>query len=532
MKYIVTAALPYANGPLHLGHLLEHIQADIFVKALRMDKSNTCFFICGADVHGTPIEINAAKQNEDVLQYVERWRRQHEYVLKIFGIEFTDGYRSSHCIENKKNVEIFFLALKAKGEIVKEEVSQLYDEQQGRFLPDRYVQGECPYCFSKNQYGDICDICNSVYKPTELLNPISVLSGTVPNIRVSDHYFFKLKKYAIFLEAWIESSEVFQPEIREMLKDWFKKGLKDWDITRDPPYFGFLIPEELNKYFYVWLDAPISYISLCEKSGCLDLWTKKHNEKEVEIIHFIGKDIVYFHALFWPAILQGMDYRLPTKIYVHGMVTVGGAKMSKSKNTFILAEDFLKNNPPEFLRFYFASKLSLKIEDIDFSFQDFVNKTNSDIVFSIVNLLSRVIKLLNVHYASTVCNVSENTKDIDLKEIKNICTETILLYYSLNTFKIIKYIMALCTLANKYVQDKQPWSHKGPLGGSAHEVLSISLWVSKVCVGLLKPIMPIMVGKVEKMLNLPEITWNNILDMFPTGHKINLYEKLATPLSI
>jgi methionyl-tRNA synthetase len=474
--------------------------------------------VCGADSHGTPIEINAQKAGKDPLAYVQEWQTAQEKSLKRFGVEFDNGYGSTHTDLNKKHAEQIFEKLKSAGDITVREVDQLFDPKAGRFLPDRLIRGECPKCGAADQYGDSCEKCGSTYRPTELKNPKSTLSGETPVLKSSKHYFFELSHYTDKLKTWLQKPGVLQPEIQNSLKLWFEDGLKDWDISRDAPYFGFKIPGEADKYFYVWLDAPVGYISLSEAAGGLGLWT----QPDTQIIHFIGKDITYFHALFWPAMLMGAGYTLPTQIAIHGMLTVNGEKMSKSRGTFILADKFADCVSPEALRYYFACKLSSGIEDIDLSFEDFVGRVNADLVNKIINLISRTVPLLHKNYNGKPGSVAPDLAG----EIAALARKVEPSYRNRDTAQVVKDVVAIADLANKYLQDASPWDTKKNTPEQAHEQLSTALWAGKVCVGLLKPILPEIAGQTEKMLHTGALDFKNILDQLDTNQQLEPYARL------
>ena len=504
MKYLVTPALPYANGPLHIGHLVEHIQVSVFTRALRMAGEDV-LCVCGADSHGTPIEINAAKAGKEPLAYVGEWRAAQEKSLACFGVEFDGGYGSTHTPSNQKHAETIFNKLKADGYITTREIDQFFDPQAGRFLPDRLIKGQCPKCNAVDQYGDNCEKCGSTYRPTELINPVSTLSGATPILKSSTHYFFELSHFTDQLKAWTSKPGTLPAEIQNSLKLWFDEGLKDWDISRDAPYFGF--PGEESKYFYVWLDAPVGYISLSEAAGALDRWT----DGSTQIIHFIGKDIVYFHTLFWPAMLMGAGYNLPAQIAVHGMLTVNGEKMSKSRGTFIAADHFAQYVEPEALRYYFACKLSSGIEDIDLSLEDFVGRVNADLVNKIINLISRTLPLLHRSYAGKACAADSYMR----QQVTQLAAPIQRLYRERETSEVVKAIVAIADIANKYLQDASPWDAAKNTPEEAHTQLSTALWAGKVCVGLLKPILPKVAQQTEQMLHLSAFTFANILDAIP-----------------
>ena len=388
-KMLVTCALPYANGAIHLGHMLEHIQADIWVRFQRM-RGNEVHFVCADDAHGTPIMLNAAKQGITPEQLIEKAKTDHVADFKGFNISF-DNYHSTHSEENREITTAMYLKLKENGFIKSRVISQLFDPEKEMFLPDRFVKGTCPKCKAEDQYGDNCEVCASTYSPMDLINPRSAVSGATPIVKESEHFFFDLPSFEGMLKEWTRSGSL-QPEIANKMQEWFESGLQQWDISRDAPYFGFPIPDAENKFFYVWLDAPIGYMAsfknLCDRTGIdyNEFWKK---DSTTELYHFIGKDIVYFHSLFWPAMLDGCEQRKPTNVFAHGYVTVDGVKMSKSRGTFIQASTYLKHIDPECLRYYYAAKLNERIEDLDLSLDDFVQRVNSDIVNKLVNLASR-----------------------------------------------------------------------------------------------------------------------------------------------
>lgn len=513
-KYLVTPALPYANGALHLGHLLEHVMVNVFVRSLRMAKQDV-LYVCGADSHGTPIEISAQKANKAPQELAKYWQIEQESSLKKFFIEFDGGYGSTHTEENKHHAQDIYKALKNNGHISQREIEQLFDPKLKRFLPDRMVKGTCPFCKAQEQYGDNCEACGKTYSPTELINPKSVLSDETPVLKKSNHIFVNLENFSDKLSTWLNENKVINPEIYAYLQNWLKEGLKEWDISRDGPYFGFPIPGEENKFFYVWLDAPIGYISLSEiaakslNKNYQDYW----QDQNTEIIHFIGKDIVYFHTLFWPSLLMSANYTLPKKIFVHGMLTVNGEKMSKSRGTFILADKFAQYINPEALRYYFACKLSTNIEDIDLNFDDFMSRVNSDLVNKSVNVISRALPLLHKFFAGKACTSLDENADILIKETQNTVLLTKEYFLSCETAKAINAIIRLSEQANKYLQDNQPWKLIDSDKNKAHQIITTGLYVGKVCFALLKPVLPISVKKLELMLNDDqEFDFENILD--------------------
>ena len=389
-KILVTCALPYANGSIHLGHMLEHIQADIWVRYQRM-RGNQVYFICADDAHGTPIMLKAQQLGIPPEQMIAEMKQEHETDFAGFDISY-DNYHSTHGDENRQLSELIYGRLKENGFIKNRTISQLYDPEKGMFLPDRFVKGTCPKCKSPDQYGDNCEVCSATYSPTELIDPKSVVSGATPVLRDSEHFFFDLPSFSAMLQTWTRSGAL-QEQVANKMQEWFDSGLQQWDISRDAPYFGFEIPDAPGKYFYVWLDAPIGYMgsfkNLCDKRGNIDFDEFWKKDSSTELYHFIGKDIVYFHSLFWPAMLEGSNFRKPTNLFVHGYVTVNGAKMSKSRGTFIKASTWLQHLDADSLRYYYAAKLSSRIDDIDLNLEDFVQRVNADIVNKVVNLASR-----------------------------------------------------------------------------------------------------------------------------------------------
>lgn len=526
-KYLVTPALNYANGALHLGHLLEQIEANIFVRALRLD-GREVLYICGADSHGTPIEINAEKAGVHPAAFAAHWQKDHSESLKSFGIEFDGGYGSTHTKENEEHVHKIFNALKDKGFIKTKEIEQLYDPKLERFLPDRMVHGTCPKCHAKDQYGDSCESCGRTYLTTELIDPKSAISGAIPIVKKSIHYFVSLETFEKALKEWTSRPGILHEDTKAFLGNWFKEGLKDWDISRDGPYFGFLIPNETNKYFYVWLDAPIGYISLSEKAAILrgqnfaDYWL----DKETEIIHFIGKDIVYFHTLFWPAMLMAAEYNLPKQIMVHGMLTVDGVKMSKSRGTFILADTFKKHINSEALRYYYACKLSKRPEDIDLNLNDFIQRVNTDLVNKLVNLISRTLPLLHRYFDGLPSPLDTEATPL-IERAKTIATAVRKYYLDNEPSRAIHEIVRLSEEANRYLQESAPWSLVKTDPEKAHKMLSTGLYIGKVCFGLLKPVLPHAVGNLEKMLNQgKEYSFATVDDDFPAGIKFEPFSYL------
>jgi methionyl-tRNA synthetase len=503
-KILVTSALPYANGPIHLGHLVEYIQTDIWV---RFNKSigNTVVYICADDAHGTPIMLKAKEQGISPEELISITKKEHEKDFKKFFINF-DKYSSTNSEKNKEFCENIFNKLNKSGHISQKNISQFYDEKEKMFLPDRYIKGTCPKCNAEDQYGDSCESCGATYSPTELINPTSVLSGTKPKTKDTNHFFFNLKNFKNYLIKWTKENNL-QPAIKNKLDEWLNDNLNDWDITRDAPYFGFLIPNEKAKYFYVWMDAPIGYIAAFEEyskenSELIGIW---ENENIGEIYHFIGKDIAYFHALFWPSILNGSGYRTPTGIFCHGFLTVDGKKMSKSRGTFIKASDYLKHLDPEYLRYYFASKLNDGIEDIDLNFEDFTKKINSDLVGKLINLASRCSSFLEKNSNFTLSEKLEN--DEKFKDFINQANE-VEKYYSNRKFSnAISKIMQMTDNANQYINQEKPWSLKDIK--KIQQISTQGLNYFRSLAILLSPIMPDLFEKTEIMFNEKNLKWEN-----------------------
>ena len=525
-QIIVTNALPYANAPLHLGHMLEYTQTDIWVRFQRMRK-NDCYYMSADDAHGTPIMLTASQKGISPEEHIDKIRESHEADFKDFLIS-VDNYYTTHSPENQKLCEDIFQILKRNKHIEEREISQAFDQQENLFLADRYIKGTCPNCLAENQYGDNCEACGATYKPTDLINPISVLSGTKPVERESKHYFFKLSEFNDFLKDWL-SKDVVTESIANKLNEWLEEGLTDWDISRDDPYFGFLIPGEDTKYFYVWLDAPIGYIAAfknyCNHSK-LDFnhfWGK---DSVTELYHFIGKDIINFHALFWPSMLKSAGIRLPTKICVHGFVTINGLKMSKSRGTFILARDYLDNLDPDFLRYYYACKLSNSAEDLDLNLEDFVQKINSDLVGKVVNLASRCSKFI------TKGNDGYLHSEIDDKELWNIFSQSATTisenYENRNFSKATREIIKLTDLANEYISDKQPWvlNKEHDNKEQVLRICSLGINLFRLIMIYLKPITPNLVRKAEDFLN-ETLLWDSSAKPL-LNHKIKKFEPMIS----
>lgn len=522
---LVTNALPYANGPIHLGHMLEHIQSDIFVRFNRAI-GNKVAYVCGDDCHGSPVMIKAGQLGITPEQMIEMTTKDHDEDLKGFLVAY-DNYYKTHSPENEEMMSYMYKKAFEKGYIVTKKISQLFDPQKNMFLPDRFVKGTCPRCGAKDQYGDNCEVCGATYDPTELKDAYSTVSGAKPELKESVHYFFDLPKAKDFLHDFIRNSGVIQKEMANKLEEWFSQGLKQWDISRDAPYFGFKIPGAEDKYFYVWMDAPVGYFAslknLCSKNGMnFEDFIKK--DSSVEMVHFIGKDILYFHSLFWPATLYAADLRLPDHIYVHGYVTVNGAKMSKSKGTFIKAKTFLKYLKPETLRYYFASKMNSSAVDIDLSLDDFMAKVNSDIVGKVVNLASRTAGFITKKFDGKLSDAPYNEEII--AKIAAIKDEVIKGYESRNYADAIRAIMTLADDANRYIDSMAPWVIAKEEGqdDKLQRVCSDGINLFKALITYLQPVLPEVAANAAEFLNttLDFATVEKPL----TSHTINKFKPL------
>jgi len=534
-KILVTSALPYANGAIHLGHLVEYIQTDIWVRFQKMS-GNECWYVCADDTHGTPIMLRAEKEGITPEQLIERVHGEHFRDFSGFLVGF-DNYHSTHSPENRECANTIYGRLREAGLIDVRTIEQYYDPVKQMFLPDRFIKGECPKCHAKDQYGDNCEVCGAAYAPTDLIEPFSAVSGAKPELRNSEHYFFKLSdpRCEAFLRQYT-SSGVLQSEAANKMQEWLgapgDNKLTDWDISRDAPYFGFEIPDAPGKYFYVWLDAPIGYMgsfkNLCAKQG-LDFDEYFKPDSQTELYHFIGKDILYFHALFWPAELQHAGFRTPTRIFAHGFLTVDGAKMSKSRGTFITAESFLKTGlNPEWLRYYFAAKLSNTMEDIDLNFEDFIARVNSDLVGKYVNIASRSAGFIAKRFNGQLAPAAADLPAI--KAIQEAAPRIAELYEAREFGKAMREIMALTDGANQYVDSVKPWELAKQEGKEVelHAACTNALNLFRLLTVLLKPILPVVAGKVEQFMNLAPLTWNDTQSLLAGGHAINAYEHLMT----
>jgi methionyl-tRNA synthetase len=523
-KIVVTSALPYANGPIHIGHLVEYLQTDIWVRFQKMCGSE-CFYFCADDTHGTPVMISARAAGITAEQLIERVHAEHSADFAGFLVQF-DNYYTTHSPENKTFSEQVFNSLNKAGSIIKRNVEQSYCESCKMFLPDRFIRGTCPRCKAEDQYGDSCEVCSGTYQSTELLNPRCATCSTKPVRKKSEHYFFKLSDYEQKLKDLIAKGYT-QQSVANKLDEWFKTGLKDWDISRDGPYFGFKIPGEENKFFYVWLDAPIGYMAsaknYCDRKG-LD-FDKLWNSPEYELYHFIGKDIMYFHALFWPAMLMGAGFKTPNKLFIHGFLTVNGEKMSKSRGTFIKASTYLKYLNPEYLRYYYASKLTGGIEDIDLSTEDFINKINSDLVGKLANLASRSVPMLTKKFAGQLGQLDSQGKEL-IKKLSDARSKIIENYENLDYAAAVRTITSLADEANRYVEQNQPWATIKTDLEKTQTTLTAIVNAVKTLTIYLKPILPEYAKKVEGFLNIGEQKFTDVETVLE-NHKINEYPRLV-----
>ncbi|PMG07150.1 methionine--tRNA ligase [Vibrio breoganii] len=524
-KMLVTCALPYANGSIHLGHMLEHIQADIWVRYQRL-RGNTVNFVCADDAHGTPIMLKAQQMGISPEDMIAAVSEEHQKDFAGFDISF-DNYHSTHSEENRELASNIYLELKKNGFISSRTISQLFDPEKEMFLPDRFVKGTCPKCKSEDQYGDNCDNCGETYSPTELINPKSAVSGATPVMKDSEHFFFDLPQFESMLKEWTRSGSL-QSETANKMQEWFESGLQQWDISRDAPYFGFEIPGEKNKFFYVWLDAPVGYMAsfknLCSKRDDLDFEEYWKKDSTTELYHFIGKDIVYFHSLFWPAMLEGAGFRKPNNVFVHGYVTVNGAKMSKSKGTFIKASTYLDHLDPECLRYYYAAKLNSRIDDLDLNLEDFTQRVNSDVVNKIVNLASRNAGFITKRFEG---KLSQDFAEPALyKEFADAADRIAELYETREFSRAIREITALADKANQYVDEKAPWVVAKQEGQDKElqDICSVGINLFRVLMAYLKPVMPELAARTEGFLN-QELTWEGVATPL-TDHEIRKFKAL------
>ncbi|TNG01466.1 MAG: methionine--tRNA ligase [Gammaproteobacteria bacterium] len=520
-KILITSALPYANGPIHLGHMVEYIQTE------RM-RGHECYYVCADDAHGTPIMLRAQSEGVTPEELIDRVGQEHQADFADFKVDF-DNYHSTHSEENRVLSEEIYKALDQAGHIHQRTINQMYDPEKEMFLPDRFIKGECPRCGAKDQYGDSCEVCGATYSPTELKNPVSAVSGSTPVKKDSLHYFFALADFEDMLRQWTRG-EHLQPEVSNKLGEWFKAGLRDWDISRDAPYFGFQIPGTHDKYFYVWLDAPIGYMAsfknFCNRQQMdFDEWWGK--DSKTELYHFIGKDIIYFHALFWPAMLSGSGYRTPNAIYAHGFLTVDGQKMSKSRGTFIMARTYLDHLDPEYLRYYLAAKMGASVDDLDLNLHDFRDRVNSDLVGKVVNIASRCAGFINKKFDDHLSGhcIEQALYDEFVQAGESIAH----LYEHREYGKAMREIMALADRANQYIDEKKPWVLNKQEGKEqeVQDVCSVGLNLFRVLMTYLKPVLPRVSLDSKTFLNIKHMPWDSIQQPL-TAHQINKFKPLMT----
>ncbi len=530
-QILVTNALPYANGPLHIGHLVGYIQADIWVRFQKM-LGNECHYVCADDTHGTPIMLRAQKEGITPEALIENMAKEHLADFTEFAVAF-DNYHSTHSPENQELANTIYEALDNAGHINKRTIKQAYDPEKEMFLPDRFIRGECPKCGAADQYGDNCEVCGATYSPIDLKNPVSAVSGATPIEKESEHYFFKLGDFEDLLHEWTRAGHL-QAEVTNKLDEWFEAGLQEWDISRDAPYFGFEIPNAPGKYFYVWLDAPMGYLAsfknLCHKIGNetelnFDEWCKAGSK--TEMVHFIGKDIIYFHALFWPAVLEGSGFRTPSAVYANGFLTVDGQKMSKSRGTFIKARTYLNHLNPEYLRYYFSAKLGSGIDDIDLNLEDFSARVNSDLVGKVVNIASRCSGFIKKRFDG---QLSEKIHDPELLAELVAANEIIATAYNEREYsRAMREIMTLADKVNQYIDDHKPWviAKEENSDDELQAICTMGINCFRLLILYLKPVLPVMAEKTEAFLNIEAMQWEDAKTVL-TNHKINKFKPLMT----
>ncbi|MFY0677731.1 MAG: methionine--tRNA ligase [Neptuniibacter sp.] len=523
-KILVTSALPYANGPIHLGHLVEYIQTDIWVR-FQKQRGHQCTYVCADDAHGTPIMLKADQMGITPQELIDKVSEEHQRDFSGFMVDF-DNYYSTHSEENKHFASTIYTALRDGGHIAKKTITQAYDPEKEMFLPDRFVKGDCPKCGETDQYGDSCEKCGATYSPVELKNAYSAVSGAKPIEKESEHYFFKLGDFEEFLRGWV--NECVQEQMIHKLNEWFESGLQNWDISRDAPYWGFEIPDAPGKYFYVWLDAPIGYMASfknwCDKNG-VDFDEYWSASSDAELYHFIGKDIAYFHTLFWPAMLEGAGFRKPTKVFCHGFLTVDGQKMSKSRGTFIMAETYLNHLRPEYLRYYFAAKLSSGIDDIDLNLEDFRMRVNADLVNKVVNIASRCAGFIKKKFDG---QMASELAVPALYEEAVAAGETIAAAYENREYgKAMREIMAIADKANQYIDAAEPWVLAKQEGKEqeVQDCCSMGINLFRVIVTYLAPVLPQVAEDAKAFLNLDSMAWDSIEQPL-LGHTINKFKPL------
>tara|TARA_A100001391_G_scaffold202035_1_gene190555 strand:- start:409 stop:2463 length:2055 start_codon:yes stop_codon:yes gene_type:complete len=527
-KILVTNALPYANGPIHLGHLLGYIQADIWVRFQRM-QGHDCSYVCADDAHGTSIMLSAEKAGISPEDFIDKVNQEHQQDFADFHVDF-DIYYSTHSEENRELSALIYERCKANGHISQREITQLYDPDKGMFLSDRFIIGQCPKCKAEDQYGDNCEVCSSTYNATDLINPRSTISGARPVKKASTHFFFTLPEFSDYLKQWTRSGTLPDP-VANKLSEWLESGLQEWDISRDAPYFGFEIPGEPGKFFYVWLDAPIGYMAsfkkLCESREDLDFDDYWAEDSTAELWHFIGKDIINFHALFWPAMLKTSGFRRPTCISVNGFLTVNGQKMSKSRGTFIMADTYKQFLNPEYLRYYFAAKLSSNPDDMDLNLEDFVQRVNSDLVGKVVNIASRCAGFIHKGFDGELA--AELQEPELLQEAQAMAAELARLYEAREYSRAIRLIMTLADKANQYIADKAPWvlAKEDPQAEEVQQICSSGINLFRLLIIYLKPVLPKLAEQSETFLNIPSLQWHDASELLQ-AHKINKFKALMT----
>lgn len=524
-KILVTSALPYANGSIHLGHMLEHIQTDIWVRFQKL-RGHLCTAVCADDAHGTAIMLKAEQNGITPEQLIDGVRQEHMADFNDFGIDY-DNYYSTHSPENREFSEAIYKACRDNGKISVRSITQAYDPEKEMFLADRFIKGTCPKCKAEDQYGDNCEVCSATYTPMEMINPRSVYSGATPIEKESEHYFFKLPEFQDFLKSWTRSGTL-QDQVANKLAEWLDSELHEWDISRDAPYFGFEIPDAPGKYFYVWLDAPIGYMAsfknLCDRTEGLEFGDYWNKDSEAELYHFIGKDIINFHALFWPAMLDCAGYRTPTAVNAHGYVTVDGEKMSKSRGTFIKARTYLNHLDPQYLRYYFAAKLNSRVDDIDLNLGDFVQRVNSDVVGKVVNIASRTASFINKKFDGQL--QAAPAQEAMIQEFVDAGDLIADLYEAREYGKAMREIMRLADIANTYIAEQEPWvkAKSEDTLPQVQEICSVSLNLFAILATYLKPVLPGMVADAEAFLN-KTLTWDNRSELL-FGKSVNKFKAL------
>lgn len=524
-RILVTSALPYANGPLHMGHLVEYIQTDIWVRFQKM-RGHQCTYVCADDAHGTAISLHAEKLGLTPEQLVTNINQERTNDFGEFLIEF-DNYYTTHSNENRELSETIYLALREEGYINSRQISQAYDPEKQMFLADRYIKGDCPRCGAEDQYGDNCEVCSATYSPSELKNAVSAISGAKPITKQSEHFFFTLDRFTEFLQKWTRSGAVTE-EIANKLAEWLDTGLQDWDISRDAPYFGFEIPDQPGKYFYVWLDAPIGYMAsfknLCERREDLsfdDYWAP---DSQAEVYHFIGKDIINFHCLFWPAMLSGAGYRTPTAVCVHGYLTINNEKMSKSRGTFITARTYLDHLNPEYLRYFYAAKLTNRVDDLDLNLEDFAQKVNSDLVNKVINIASRCANFVKKSGGTLS---TENTAPELTQQFIEAGGKIATHYENREFAKAMREIMALADLANTYINDQAPWAlaKQEEQAQNVLDICTVGINLFRLLMIYLKPVTPGLTAKAEAYLNVETLSWQDSQHLL-LSHSVNKFKPL------